>query len=248
MLRSLLLLLAALTCTLAYASEDKAPAKGAQAAQAEPSSIKEMLQKNYPQIGKIEKVNKATFLGLYEVVTGDQLFYTDEKAQYLIIGSIYDLKTMRNLTEERSRQIFAVDFNGLPFEHAIKKVKGNGQRKMAYLTDPNCGYCKKLESELKNMDNVTLYVFMYPIFSGSDEKVKAVWCSKDQVKAWDDLMLNNIQPPAGTCDTPTAKVLELGKKLNAAGTPMLIFADGVRIPGFLPAKELEKMLNGTAGR
>ena len=244
MLKSLLLLLAALTCSQAYASEPKttAPLRG------DPSAVKEMLQKNYPQLGKIEKVIKANILGLYEVVTGDQLFYTDEKAQYLINGSIYDLKTMRNLTEERSHQLFAVDFKGLPFELAIKKVKGNGQRKMAYLTDPNCGYCKKLENELKSMDNVTLYLFMYPIFAGSDEKVKAVWCSKDQVKAWDDLMLNNIQPPAGTCDTPSAKVLALGKKLNVTGTPMLIFADGMRIPGYLPAAELENALNGTAGR
>lgn len=244
MLRPLLLLLAALTCPHAYASETKSPAL----LHGDASAVKDILQKNYPQIGKIEKVNKANFLGLYEVVTSDQLFYTDEKAQYLINGSIYDLKTMRNLTEERSHQLFAIDFNGLPFELAMKKVKGNGQRKMAYLTDPNCGYCKKLESELKNMDNVTLYLFMYPIFPGSDEKVKAVWCSKDPIRAWDNLMLNNIQPPAGTCDTPSAKVLELGRKLNVAGTPMLIFADGTRVPGFLPAAELEKALNGTADR
>ena len=239
----LILLFAALVCSHAYANETKAPAPSHN----DNSAIKDILQKNYPQIGKIEKVNKANILGLYEVVTGEQLFYTDEKAQYLINGSIYDLKTMRNLTEERSRQLFAIDFNGLPFELAIKKIKGNGQRKMAYLTDPNCGYCKKLEGELKNVDNVTLYIFMYPIFAGSDEKVKAVWCSKDQVKAWDELMLNNVQPPAGTCDAPSAKVVELGKKLNANGTPMLVFADGVRIPGYLPAAELEKTLNGTAG-
>ena len=207
-----------------------------------------MLQKNYPQLGKIDKVNKANFLGLYEVVTDSQLFYTDEKAQYLINGSVYDLKTMRNLSEERSRLLFAIDFNSLPFELAIKKVKGNGQRKMAYFTDPNCGYCKKLESELKNIDNVTLYLFLYPIFQGSDEKVKAVWCSKDQVNAWDDLMLNNVQPPAGTCDTPSAKVLELGKKLKVNGTPALIFADGVLVPGYLPATELDKTLNSSAGR
>ena len=252
MLRSILFLLAALTCFYAYASETNAPAKGAPGSmptsRGEASAIKDLLQKNYPQIGKIEKVNKSNILGLYEVVTSDQLLYTDEKVQYIINGSIYDLKTMRNLTEERSHKLFAIDFNGLPFELAVKKVKGNGQRKMAYLTDPNCGYCKKLESELKNMDNVTLYLFMYPIFAGSDEKVKAVWCSKDQVKAWDDLMLNNVRPPAGTCDTPSEKVLALGKKLNVNGTPMLIFADGSRVPGYLPAAELENMLNGAGGR
>ena len=227
MIRPFLLLFAVFFSFCAYASEVK---------------VKEILEKNYPQIGKIEKVNKANILGLYEVITRDQLLYTDEKAQYLIIGNIYDLKAKRNLTEERARKLFAVDFNGLPFDLAIKKVKGNGQRKMAYFTDPNCGYCKKLESELKNIDNVTLHIFIYPIFQGSEEKAKGVWCSKDQVKAWDDLMLNNVQPAAGTCDVPSAKVLELGSKLKLTGTPALIMADGVLIPGYLPAAELEKAL------
>lgn len=233
MFRRSLLLLVSLCCSCAYASE---------------TGIKDALQKNYPQLGKIEKINKAGILGLYEVVTRDQLFYTDEKAQYLINGNIYELKTMRNLTEERARQLFTVDFNGLPFEFAIKKVKGDGKRKMAYFSDPNCGYCKKLEHDLKNLDNVTLYVFLYPLFQGSAEKVKAVWCSKDQIKAWDDLMLNNVQPLAGACDAPSAKVLELGRKLNLTGTPALIFADGVVVPGYVPAPELEKALNGTLGR
>lgn len=217
-------------------------------AHADAAKVKDILQKNYPQLGKIEKANKANILGLYEVVAQGQLFYTDEKAQYLISGNIIDLKTMRNLTEERSHKLFAIDFNSLPFDLAIKKVKGNGQRKMAYFSDPNCGFCKKLENELKNVDNVTLYLFMLSIFQGSDKKVQGVWCSKDQVKAWDNLMLNNVQPPAGTCDAPTAKLMELSQKLNINGTPALIFADGVLVPGFRPAAELEKSLNSPVTR
>ena len=217
-------------------------------AHADAAKVKNILQKNYPQLGKIEKTNKANILGLYEVVAQGQLFYTDEKAQYLISGNIIDLKTMRNLTEERSQKLFAIDFNSLPFDLAIKKVKGNGQRKMAYFSDPNCSFCKKLENELKNVDNVTLYLFMLSIFQGSDKKVQGVWCSKDQVKAWDNLMLSNVQPPVGTCDTPTAKLMELSQKLNINGTPALIFADGVLVPGFRPAAELEKSLNSPVTR
>ena len=230
MIKLLLLLLASLSFSHAHADAAK---------------VKNLLQKNYPQLGQIEKTSKANILGLYEVVAQGQLFYTDEKAQYLINGSIIDLKTMRNLTEERSRKLFAIDFNSLPFDLAIKKVKGNGQRKMAYFSDPNCGFCQKLENELKNVDNVTLYLFMLSIFQGSDKKVQGVWCSKDQVKAWDNLMLNHVQPPVGTCDAPTAKLMELSQKLNINGTPALIFADGTLVPGFKPAAELEKSLNST---
>lgn len=245
-----LLLLAALFCNCAWADDAKAPAKGtpaaAAAAHGDPAAVKKILQKNYPQIGKIERVIKAPFLGLYEVITQDQLLYTDEKAQYLIIGSVYDLKSMRNLSEERSRKLFAVDFNSLPFDLAVKRVKGDGQRKMAYFTDPNCGYCKKLEGELTKVDNVTLYMFLYPVFPGSDVKVHNISCSKNPAKTWEDLMLNNIQPPTATCDASADKVLALGEKFKVNGTPTLIFADGTLVPGFIPATELEKALNGTA--
>ena len=233
MFRYLLLMLAAVFCLSAHADEAK---------------VKSILKKNYPQIGNVENVYKAPYLGLYEVVTDDQLFYTDEKAQYLINGSIYDMKNGRNLTEERSRKLFAVDFDKLPFEIAVKRVKGNGQRKMAYLTDPNCGYCKKLEGELKNMDNVTLYRFLYPIFPGSDEKVRNILCSADPNKTWEDWMLNGVLPPSGNCATQTEKVLALGKKLHVNGTPTLIFADGVQVPGYMPAADLEKALNGAPSR
>jgi thiol:disulfide interchange protein DsbC len=232
MFRTLLLLL--LSISLAHAAEtDKTAA-----------ALKETLQKNYAQlIGPVDQVNKSPIPGLYEVVTGDHIFYTDERAQYLIDGQLFDLKARRNLTEARARQLFAIDFSKLPLDLAMKKVKGNGSRKMAYFTDPNCGYCKKLEHELQSVNDVTLYLFLYPIFEGSAEKVQAIWCSKDKVKTWDDLMLRGVQPPAGKCDVPSARVLELGKKLHVNGTPALIFANGVINPGYMPAADLNKALD-----
>jgi thiol:disulfide interchange protein DsbC len=210
-------------------------------------SIKATLQKNYAQlIGPIDQVNKSPIPGLYEVVTGDHIFYTDKTAQYLIDGSMFDLKMRRNLTEARARVLFAVDFNNLPFDLAVKKVKGNGSRKLAYFTDPNCGYCKKLEQELQDVTDVTLYLFLYPIFDGSAEKVQGIWCSSDKAKAWDDLMLKGVQPEAGKCETPSNKVLALGKKLRVNGTPALIFANGIVNPGYMPAAELEKALDSNS--
>jgi thiol:disulfide interchange protein DsbC len=88
-----------------------------------------------------------------------------------------------------------------------------------------------------------LYLFLYPIFDGSAEKVQGVWCSKDRVKAWDDLMLKGVQPKAGKCDVPTTKVMELGKKFKVNGTPALIFANGVINPGYMPAAALNKALD-----
>ncbi len=151
MFRTLLLLL--LSVSLAHAAEtDKTAA-----------AVKVTLQKNYESlIGPVDQVNKSPIPGLYEVVTGDHIFYTDKTAQYLIDGSMFDLKARKNLTEARSRVLFAINFSDLPLELAVKKVKGNGSRKMAYFTDPNCGYCKKLEHELQSVTDVTLYLFLYP--------------------------------------------------------------------------------------
>lgn len=223
------LLLALFSISLAHAADNDTATK-----------LKDSLSKT---LGEVTQVNKSQVNGLYEVVTGDHIFYSDENGQYIIDGSLFDLKNRRNITEARSRQLFAVDFAKLPLDIAIKKVKGNGSRKMAYFTDPNCGFCKKLEHELQSVDNVTLYLFLYPIFEGSAEKVQAVWCSKDKIKAWDNLMLNGVQPAAGKCDVPTNKVLELGHKLKVNGTPALIFANGMVNPGYMPAAELNKALD-----
>ncbi len=207
-------------------------------------AIKDTLQKNYAQlIGPVSQVNKSPVAGLYEVITEDHIFYTDQTAQYLIDGSMFDLVGRRNLTEARARVLFAVDFSKLPLELAVKRVKGNGSRKMAYFADPNCGFCKKLEHELQSVNDVTLYLFLYPIFEGSAEKSQAIWCSKDKAKAWENLMLNGVQPAAAKCDTPIAQVMALGKKLKVNGTPALIFANGVINPGYMPAADLNNALD-----
>lgn len=218
-------------------------------AYADENEIRDRLQKNYPHLGKVDQVNKSPIAGLYEVVTPDHLFYTDEQTQYLIDGSIWDLRTMHNITEERSRKIFAVDFKSLPFDLAIKQVKGNGKRQMMVFTDPNCHYCKVLEEQLEKVDNVTIYRLMYPIFEGSDVKVRNIWCTKNKTKAWTDMMVNGVLPSAATdpkCAYPVAKAMDWGRKLKVNGTPALVFSDGTLVPGALPADELEKALDEAA--
>lgn len=216
-------------------------------AQAGEDEIRQSLQGKFPNIGKLEHIVKTPYAGLYEVVINDQLLYTDAQGQYLFDGSVIEVSSRRDMTEERRRQLFAIEFDKLPFDLAVKKVKGNGKRKLAYFSDPNCGFCKRLEKELSKVNDVTLYLFLYPIFQGSDELVRNVYCAKNPVKAWDELMLDSKAPANASCKTPTDRVLALGKKLRVNGTPNLIFGNGVQIPGYLPAEELEKHL-GEAGK
>jgi thiol:disulfide interchange protein DsbC len=117
---------------------------------------------------------------------------------------------------------------------------------IAVFEDPNCGYCKRLrQTTLKNMDNVTIYTFLYNILSpDSFEKSKNVWCAPDRAKAWDDWMINNKPAPAApaNCESPNEKVLALGQKLHITGTPAIFFSDGSRIPGAVDQKTLEAKL------
>jgi thiol:disulfide interchange protein DsbC len=213
------------------------------AAHAGVNEIRQSLQSKFPGIGNIEHIVKTPYAGLYEVVIGDQLLYTDEQGEYIFDGSVIDAKTRSDLTAERRQVLFAIDFDKLPLDLAVKEVKGNGKRKLAIFTDPNCPYCKRLEKELSSVTDVTLYLYLYPIFPGSTEIVRNVLCSSDPVKAWHDWMLKKIKPAKAVCKTRTDEVIALAQKLHVNGTPNLIFGNGIQAPGFLPAAELEKNLD-----
>ncbi|MDP2195069.1 MAG: DsbC family protein [Rhodocyclaceae bacterium] len=198
---------------------------------------------------KVESVRKAGALGLYEVMVDGELIYTDEKVSHLIIGQIIEAKSRKNLTEERKQKFSQIKFSDLPLDLAVKQVKGNGKRLLATFEDPNCSYCKKLAQELQGVNDVTIYTFVYPILSpDSTEKAKNIWCASDRLKAWNDFMINNQAPASKNCNHPTEKVVALGRKLNISGTPTMFFADGSRVPGYMPMATLEKALDRGSAR
>jgi thiol:disulfide interchange protein DsbC len=192
---------------------------------------------------KIESIKETPYGGLYELRVAGDILYTDKKGEYLVIGHVYDTRSTRDLTRERIDDINKVKFSDLPLDAAIKQVKGNGKRVLAVFEDPNCGYCKRLrQTTLKDLDNVTIYTFMYNILS-PDSFVKStnIWCTSDRAKAWDDWMINGKAAPAAAagCQTPNDKVVELGQKLHIQGTPAIFFTDGSRIPGLVDTKSIE---------
>jgi thiol:disulfide interchange protein DsbC len=215
------------------------------------STIKKALE---PRLSgaKIESVKETPYSGLYEVRVAGDILYTDKKGEYLVIGQVYDVKSSRNLTRERIDEVNKIKFSDLPLEMALKQVKGNGKRVIAVFEDPNCGYCKRLrQTTLKEIDNVTIYTFMYNILSeDSFVKSKNVWCASDRNKAWDDWMLAGKVPPTApaACETPNDKIVALGQKLRITGTPAIFFADGSRIPGAIDLKALEGKFDSLEGK
>lgn len=201
-----------------------------------------------PKMGaniKVDSVKKTPYAGLYEISTNGDIFYTDEKAEYLIIGRVVETKNYQDLTRARVDEINAIQFADLPLDSAIKIVKGNGKRVMAIFEDPNCPYCKNLHRTLQAVDNLTVYVFLLNIVTDeSAAKSKNIWCSADPKMAWEELMLKNKQPAiaATDCATPNNKILALAKKMKIVGTPTIYFADGSRAGSFENASALETRL------
>src|SRR5204862_675142 len=115
---------------------------------------------------KVEGIQRGP-LGLYEVRfrSGDgmRVVYTDATASHIILGTIYETKADKDLTEERLRKLNAIKFDSLPLAQAIKVQRGNGKRVLVMFSDPHCPYCTKFEQTLQQIDNITIYVFMFPV-------------------------------------------------------------------------------------
>ncbi len=185
--------------------------------------------------------------GLYEVQVGTELVYVDAQVDYVLQGSLIDARTRTDLTAARLQKLSEVPFESLPLTLAVKQVKGDGSRVMAVFEDPNCGYCKRLHASLKEIDNVTVYSFLFPILSrDSAEKARDIWCASDPAHTWQRWMQQGEVPPAAQCDdNPVQTVLALGQRLMVRGTPAIVFGDGTRVNGALPAAELERRLAAT---
>lgn len=232
-----------LTCLLA------AMLLNATLAQADEADVRKAANELFRPGTQIDEIRKAEVVGIYEVRVGSNLFYFDEKGKYAIMGDIIDVQAKRNLTEEKRDKLSAINFADLPLNQAIKTVRGNGKRIFATFEDPNCGYCKKLARDIVTMTDFTMYTFLLPILSpDSTDKSRNIWCAKDPSKAWIDHMTKGTLPPkaAANCQTPLEKNLDLGQRYNIQGTPNIVLTDGTRLPGYVPAAQLNQMLDQLA--
>jgi thiol:disulfide interchange protein DsbC len=210
------------------------------------AKIEATLETRYPQVGVID-VNPAPLKGLYEVFTGDGIFYTNDTGDYLLGGPLVETSTRRNLTAERLDERNSIDFSVLPLDKAIKTVKGDGSRTIAVFSDPDCPFCKQLEKELVSVENVTIYTFLYPLddlHPDAPAKARAIWCSADRSQSWaqwmNDGKLGTATPDCAS--DPLTDVKTLGRKLRVVSTPTSFFPNGHRMGGAAPAADIERAL------
>ena len=195
---------------------------------ADDARLRSTLEERMPGV-KIGQISPGPVPGLVEiVVNGINVIYTDKKGELAF-----------------------VDFSQIPLTQAIVKVKGDGSRKLVVFSDPDCPYCKQLEKELAFLDNVTIYVMLYPLdelHPDARKKSEAVWCSSDRTKAWDNLMLYGKKPAAATgeCKTPLDEIHKVAERLSITGTPGLVFQNGKLVPGTLKTEQIEELLKAAA--
>ena len=216
------------------------------AAHANETTIRKVLSGKFPE-AKIASIQKTPYSGLYEVYMDGQLVYIDANAQYIFLGDVIDIKNRVNLTQGRLSTLNTVPLNQLPLNNALKMVKGKGERKLVVFSDADCPFCRKFEEELKKVDNITVYTFLFPIEGLHPKAVqisRQVWCAPDKNKAWDDYMSSGKIPANdGKCVNPINENMALGAKLGINGTPTILLANGQRIPGMVPAAKLEELMS-----
>ena len=204
---------------------------------------------------KVDGVQATPVPGIFEVRfqgrDGPQIIYSDAQGTHFFTGRLIDTMRDQDLTEERLQKLTAIEFNSLPLDLAVKIQRGSGKRSLAMFTDPYCPYCRQLEQVLLKLDDITVYVFMYPVIRpAAADHSRAVWCSKDRAKAWLELAAAdkpNVPTAPANCANPVDKVLELGRALRVTGTPTLFFANGERGDAGMQTAQLRAKLDEIAG-
>ena len=218
------------------------------AAEVPASALASRLKELYPGT-QVTSVGESALPGLFEVVMGRNIAYTNADGHYFLFGHLFDMPAQRDLTAERKDQLERIDFGALPLTDAIKIVRGNGSRVLAVFSDPDCPYCKRLEPELAKVNDVTIYTFLMPLAQlhpNARANAISVWCATDRAKAWGLFMLHGQTTASRACANPVDRNVALGERLQINGTPTLIAADGRVMPGAASAEQIEAWLAKTA--
>ncbi len=209
-----------------------------------PTQIAEKFKALYPNTS-FSEIRAAPIRGVYEVVMGDNVAYTDAVGRYFIFGHMFDMQEQVDLTAQRDKAGKKVEFPAAYLHNAIKTVHGDGSRQVALFSDPDCPYCKQVEVELAKLDNVTIYTFLYPLESlhpAAVSKAVAIWCAPDRAQSWQDAMSTRKPVPLVACNNPIADNVALGARLGIQGTPTFVAQDGRLLPGAAPVDKIDQWL------
>jgi thiol:disulfide interchange protein DsbC len=211
---------------------------------AQNSSPEEMFKKSFPK-NNFETITPTKIKGVYEVYTGNQVYYYMPEAEVILAGKIIT-KDGIDLTRESNLSKIAKKMATLPLDDAFKV--GNGKTKVVEFMDPNCYHCRLAYNFFSKRKDVTLYVFFFPLSQDSDKKIRHIFCAKNKLKTYEDVMSGKLDnnAPLNICtdkkvDETVKTHLRLASQTGIRATP-LFYIKGQVVDGFEPAV-IEKLLN-----
>jgi thiol:disulfide interchange protein DsbC len=215
------------------------------AANADEDAIRQALTKSMPSV-KIDSIKPSVIKGLYEAAVGTNIFYVSEDGKYLLQGRLVDVAARKDLTEEKLSATRKLTIEKIGQENMIVFKSKIPKYTVTIFTDIDCGYCRKLHSELDQYlaQGITIQYLFYPRAgkdSDSYKKAVSVWCAADRNAAL-TAAKKDQKIPEKTCDNPVDEHMKLADEFDVKGTPMIVTEQGNILPGYLPAKQLVEAL------
>jgi thiol:disulfide interchange protein DsbC len=195
---------------------------------------------------QVDAVKPSEIKGLYEVNAGSNIFYASEDGKYLLQGQLFDVDAKKNITESKLGAVRKAALDKIGEQDMIVFKAPNSKYTVSVFTDIDCGYCRKLHSEIDQYlaQGITVrYLFFPRAGKGSESynKAVAVWCAADKNKALTAAKKGEAFDTK-SCDNPVDKHMQLGEDFGMTGTPMIVTAKGNILPGYVPAAQLAKVL------
>ena len=216
-----------------------------------PAAIKANVERLTAGKVKVDQVQATPAPGIFQVISEGEIFYTDATGRYgLVGGALVDMQTQQDLTAPAVEKLTAVPFASLPLKHAIKQVRGNGKRQVAVFEDPNCPICRVFTKFVDQLDDVTVYRFMYPVIDPSSQSLaRTAWCAADRAGAWDQVMGGRRLAGPQECDVSgLVEILQFGEKHRIQNTPPVFLGNGKRLVGATPPEQFMAELEASAKR
>ena len=208
--------------------------------------ISAKLENILPADAVIESIEPSIFDGIYKVYYGDlQPIYVSQDGNFFIYGDMYQINSNRiiNITNEETKSRRVDLLSSIPSNELIIFKSKNEISAITVFTDVDCGYCRKLHSQISEYNKVGITV-KYAAFPRSGigtqtfTRMVGAWCADDPKKVITDLK-NDKKLNLDFCDDqPIAKHYVIGQKLGISGTPAIITPDGELIPGYVSPEEL----------
>jgi thiol:disulfide interchange protein DsbC len=206
------------------------------------------LLKRLPAGSKLEDLRPSPITGIYEFMQGVDISYLTADGKYFLDGNLYDMESRENLTETQRMHARVAMISAVPESQMLIFGPKNAQYAITVFTDVDCAYCRKLHSEMAELNRLGVRVryMFYPRTGPNTEswkKAEVVWCSANRNEALTRAKAGAQLDMTKVCDgTPVAREYALGQSIGVHGTPAIVTENGDYIAGYMPPRELVQEL------